>query len=345
VLNFLFRCDAAPDIGFGHVSRCLTLARYYQQNYDCRINFAIRRNDAVISKVRTEFQVLQSNENSSFAYLRWLEDCIEKTDANILILDVRDGLRAADLVNLKQKGVLVVSIDDPEEKRLGADILFYPPVPQVQEMDWFGFKGKLFSDWPYAIVSQKMDEQHMLTHGRQIELLISMGWSDPADLTLLALEAVEHIERTIDITLVIGGGFRSRDKIISIINASHHKIEVAEEPDSVISLLSASRLALVSFGVTAYEAAALYVPTILVCLTLDHAKAASAFHDTGIGLNTGVYSDLIPKKLGQLIEETLIDKKTLEQMSRSLQGLDCGNIQRLGDEIVDTFTSANDNGL
>ena len=61
-----------------------------------------------------------------------------------MILDIRYVLSRKDLSLVKKEtGVKIITIDDPEDKRLEADIAFYPPVPQLETMDWTDYKAKI----------------------------------------------------------------------------------------------------------------------------------------------------------------------------------------------------------
>jgi spore coat polysaccharide biosynthesis predicted glycosyltransferase SpsG len=305
----------------------------FQKNYDCKIFFAMRRGEEALSQVSNTHTILTPKGQDYFDYLNWLEDCIEVSQADILVLDVRDGLKIIELQALKESGLFVVTIDDPEEKRLAVDLAFYPPVPQVKELDWSGFKGIYFSGWEYTIVNTYQGEQNISSDILNTELLISMGWSDPAELTLLALKAMEIIENPIKVSLVVGGGFGYKDKLRSKIKISHHQITIIENPKNLVPFLKNSQLALISFGVTAYEAASLRIPSIIIGLTEDHVRSASAFHEAGIGLNMGLYNEVELNKLAHAISSTLSNKDQLIEMSNTAAKLNCGNTTLIADEI------------
>ncbi len=209
-MDVLIRCDGDYQIGLGHVVRCLVLADELTGR-GCRVTFAMRVGPLGITKVEPYYPVLQPDQGGpAFDYEAWMLQCLEETGSRILILDVRDGISRVIVERLKANGTLVVTIDDPEEKRLATDLAFYPPVPQVKEVDWSDFKGTLYTGWEYVILRKEFAAAHNRPRNRTPRVLVAMGGSDPAGLSLKALQALQQLERKIEIMIVIGSGFRPR---------------------------------------------------------------------------------------------------------------------------------------
>ena len=101
-MNILFRCDGSVKIGMGHVVRCLALADHLKEDHGCNINFAMRQSELGMNKVKESYKVVDSNEDS-FHYVKWLSDCISNTKSDILIMDMRDGLKREELRYIKKK--------------------------------------------------------------------------------------------------------------------------------------------------------------------------------------------------------------------------------------------------
>ena len=66
-------------------------------------------------------------------------------------------------------------------------------------------------------------------------------------------------------------------------------------------LMTEADLAVASFGVTAYELAALKVPSILLCLTSEHSEASRCLVNEGIATNMGEYINVKAQDLAVVI--------------------------------------------
>ena len=77
-------------------------------------------------------------------------------------------------------------------------------------------------------------------------------------------------------------------------------------------------LAVISFGVTAYELASLKVPAIYLCLTPDHSKSATAFVDAGFGVNLGVYDSVNDETIISLIDIYMLNESKIANMVNAL---------------------------
>jgi spore coat polysaccharide biosynthesis predicted glycosyltransferase SpsG len=339
-VNILFRCDGSPEIGLGHVVRCLGLADELSIAYGWSVTFAMRKSELGISMVRKSYPVLTPHvDNSRFEYGNWLYDVLKFTNAKVLVLDVRDGLEPRALEKIKTRNILVVDIDDPENKRLKADLVFYPPVPQVKEMSWKSFSGKLFSGWDWVILRKDffLHEKRASEKKHKVpNVLVTMGGSDPKLMTFKVLKALNKIKNKVfAVTVIIGGGFQEKEDLFKRINSCVFPVEVFVNVGNMARLMKTADLAVCAFGVTAYELAATGVPAIHLCLSKDHVKSSESFARAGIAIGMGLHSQVPISKLSKEIEslmESAKKRRSMEKNGKKLVGV--GGAHKIAETIL-----------
>lgn len=292
----ILRCDGDGAIGLGHVSRCVALADELRDRHRCSVLFAVRGpNTAGAEAVRAAgHHVLPIAAGTQVDYGDELAAHAASQHAAALVIDVRDALSRASLEAVKKSGARIVVIDDASDRRLAADVALYPPVPQVDEMDWSGFAGRRYLGWEWVLLRRGFVQG---AESPAIDILVTMGGSDPVGMTEFAVGALELLPMPVAMRVVVGPAFNRVETVIDAIARSKHSVTIARAPASLAPLMRASRLAVASFGVSAYELAACGVPAVHVCLTDDHARSASVFEREGAALTAGVFGRVTAREL------------------------------------------------
>ncbi len=332
----LFRCDGDADIGLGHIVRCLALAEELQSEYDCRITFAVHRGKPGIDMIDVRgYPVITGNESTdAFSQEEFLRNAVQASSCNALIMDFRADVSLDFLFSLRQQGIILVDIDDPNEKRLAADLAFYPPVPQVKKLDWSGFTGQLMTGWEWVILRPEFtalaDQQRIQNH--RLHVLVTMGGSDPAGFTITALEALDLLEDDFDTTVVLGAAFSREAELQSLLLRTKRKFTILRNVKNMAAVMVQADLAIASFGMTAYELACMGVPALYFCLTADHAESCQALVEAGMAV-------ILEKRssIGNIADEIrllLRDGKYRQRMKANSQKvMNTNGVQRIGAEI------------
>ena len=309
-MNILFRCDGSIEIGMGHVVRCLALADHLKERHNSAIYFAIRKSELGINTLRKSYFVIQPDKNE-FNYKEWLIDCINKTESKILIMDVRDGLSRNQLKQIKiATGVRVITIDDPEDKRLESDLAFYPPIPQIKNLNWGGFSGDLYVGWEYVILRKEFTKNKYLKPDNLIpNILVSMGGTDENNMTDIVIEAINMINEQLKLIIIVGSGFPHMHQLTKSLAKVQFEFELHQNPDNIAKIMSRTDFAIISFGQTAYELAALNIPALYICLTIDHEESSKLFYNEGIGVSLGVFSEDRKQKLVDSLKFHIVEKQ------------------------------------
>jgi len=333
--KILFRCDGGEKIGFGHLTRCLALAGELRNKYGCGISFAMSAEPTGQEMVRQQGYHLELRENLSES--DWLAEVVDRIKPDAVIFDYR-GPSDPDLINKwRKEKIIIANIDDPTEKRLLADLNFYPPVPQVGEMNWEDFKGKTFTGWQwvvlckeFAVINEKKNEENK----ERPLLLVTMGGSDPLNLTLKALRALDSLTAEFKTEVLLGPGYSHYPALENFLKKAAGRYHLHKNLPEVGAVFVRADLAVASFGVTAYELAEAGVPSLLLGISEDHVRSASSFETAGIGYNLGLYSDVSEESIRQAVLSLLADQQLRQQMAvKARELVDGGGAERIAAKV------------
>lgn len=332
----LFRCDGDRLTGLGHVVRCLALAHELREKHGCGVIFAMAMGESGFALVQEAgFPVEQRGEREEAT---WLETLITEYRPNILVLDVRNDLGSEHIGRWRRRGLLVVSIDDPTPRRLEADLLFYPPIPQISQHDWNGFGGELCVGWEWVLLRQQFSLPFVSPSNPCPRVLVSMGGSDPENFTLRALSALDSLEDKFETLVVVGSGFAHESELERFMIKARRSYRVERNVCDMASLMNGSDLAIASFGVTAYELAAMGVPAVYICLSQDHALSASKFVEDKMALNCGVLDDCRVERVSKMVHQLLANPELRHAMGqRASVAVDGRGAARIASKIMEVM--------
>lgn len=292
----LIRADGGGSLGFGHLMRCLSLAHELRETQGLGVVFLTGLHpmgDAAAAKAaisRDDFPVLEPADldQGGAGEAQLVAVALARTRAAHLICDIRTGLTRAELEELKLKGLSVTVIDDASPRRLAGDLSVYPLVPAVDELGWAGFGGRVLVGGDWTLLSARVSRAAQTNKTRPKDpaphILVTLGGSDPMNWTLPVVEACAERAWPLGTVLdvIVGPGVQDRDALVGALSriggARAHV-----DPDNLEDLMAGADLAVAAFGVSAYELAALGVPSIYLFLTEDHRRSASALIGAGAG--------------------------------------------------------------
>jgi spore coat polysaccharide biosynthesis protein SpsF len=313
----LIRCDGDAQLGLGHVYRCLALADELRERQGVGVTFAIQRGAQAFERVQGSGYPA-ARQPSDLSEQEWLDELLERSGADLLVLDVRTDLSRTAVDRWRARGIVTAAIDDGSERRLACDRVFLPPVQQVQSLDWTGFTGKLHCGLEWILLRPQFAHAGPKVWAQgPPRLLIAMGASDPAGLTLTAAQALDTLEDPFEATLLLGPAFAHDERLARWLPTSRGHFTVRRNVDDVAPLMSQSDLAIASFGMTAYELAALGTPALLLALSEDHARSASLLVDAGAAVCLGVHDRISSADLATAAAGLLRSRERRIALSRA----------------------------
>ncbi|MGF1626154.1 MAG: cytidylyltransferase domain-containing protein [Alphaproteobacteria bacterium] len=334
----LIRCDGYAAIGLGHVVRCLAIAEALRDRHGLRVVLAVDQGRPAQDLVARQGFKLAEARCDGECEAAWIDRTLAATGAEALVLDIRTDLPADTVRRWRQRGTVTAVVDDGSPRRLAADLAFFPPVPQLKDLDWSGFSGALFVGWDYLALRREFARTRRALpagDGRRLRLLVTMGGSDPAGATAVAIEALAGLAADVAVTVVVGAASLERDRIAALVVTHLPGGRLLYGSDDMPALMAAADLAVIAFGMTAYEAAAVGTPTLALCLSADHEASARALADEGALVVAGRIGVVTAAGLAPQIAALIANRDRLAAMGEAGGRLiDGRGADRIADRIM-----------
>jgi len=311
----LIRCDGGGMLGYGHVKRTLTLAKALREREGFDVLFALNgEQDAADTIKRAGFKtIILPRAGQTNAFISLVAD--HKPD--ILVVDANTNISRDMLTRMSTQVGILALIGDASERRLAATHVYYPVTSQGQSVSWTLAQTKVRAGWEWALLGFDPELVSAPAAARDPErptIIISMGGSDPLELTRVAARGLAKISAPFRARFVIGPGFRGSQGLIRDIEAMNPAFETVQGVQDLGAEFAAADLAVVSFGVIAYEAAALGVPALYLALSDDHRYMAESFESAGMGKVLGLSRELRADDIGRSVAQMLQNKELRGKM-------------------------------
>ncbi len=334
------RADASTQIGTGHLMRCLALAQAWQDAGGKAVFITACHNEVLLERLSKEFDVhvlaMQHPDNEDWASTRTI--LCTHPDAWVIL----DGYHFDDTYQqrVKESGHSLLVIDDMAHlkhyyadivlnQNLHAEQLHYPVAPDT----------RLLLGTHYVLLRREFP----LWKGWKREtpevaqrVLVTMGGSDPDNVTLKAIRALQETEVAgLEATVVIGASNLHTEALEAAARHSSIPIHLTRNPQNMPDLMAWADVAISAGGSTVWELAFMGVPSIILSLADNQRPMAKALDTTGAALNLGrhaaVTSTDIRRALAQLLRAR---EKRSKMASLGQQLVDGRGVQRIISTMV-----------
>ncbi|MCW5824478.1 MAG: UDP-2,4-diacetamido-2,4,6-trideoxy-beta-L-altropyranose hydrolase [Cyanobacteria bacterium TGS_CYA1] len=331
-MKVVFRADASEEQGGGHVMRSLVIAN----------EFAKRGHECFFVSLSGSFDMVPFRENSSVRSLlhkieienKHVDDCnhLKSLLPSGLIPDlvlVDSYLLQEDYeIGLSKICSKVAALDDVPNRHHSADILIDPTF-QRKSREYANFMREntvVLAGVDYAPLREEFarlrsssltNRLQRIQTSTQKNVVISMGLSDPDNITLKILSALENVKTAFNATVVIGNNSLREQEILALSKSLKFPISVLIAHEDMAHLFFESDLAVGAGGSSSWERCCLGLPTVQVTLALNQQAVTSNLASVGAIYDLGTVSHLKPEVIAKEIDRLLTDSKYLMKMSRA----------------------------
>lgn len=337
-MRAIFRADASSELGSGHVMRCLTLAGSLRtMGWDCA--FAVRPGSVeaapALGSAGYETHVLDGTVEQEAAALprHWPDG------SDWLVVDHYGRDRRFESA-CRPWTQHILALDDLADRPHDCDLLLDQTLNRGAE----AYEGlvppgcRLALGTRYALLRPEFARLRPAAlerrggDGRELRLLVSLGGTDPDNVTSLVLAAIEESELTLALDVVVGGGCPWLEAIAERV-ASMARARLHVSPANLGALMAVADLAVGAAGTSAWERCCLGLPTLMLVLADNQRENARQLAAAGaVRCVTGSERDLAAA-VARALRELVGDRALLDSMAARAASL-CDGLGSLRARLI-----------
>jgi UDP-2,4-diacetamido-2,4,6-trideoxy-beta-L-altropyranose hydrolase len=324
----LIRADASVAVGTGHVMRCLALAQEWQDKGGSAVFAMSQFTPAVRERLQREgVGVVQVTAELGSADDARETVAIARQNHALWVVVDGYGFGAEYQEALKVAGLKVLFIDDNgHAAHYSADLVLNQnahaneALYRSRELSTKLLLGPRFAMLRREFAARRGWKREIAAIGRSV--LVTMGGSDPGNLTALVMEAVGLVEiEGLEARIVVGGSNPHFESLQLYAVQNAERMTVWRSVSNMAELMAWADIAVSSAGTTSWELAFMSLPSVLLTVVEHQFPVARALGASRAGVNLGWFSEIDKRSIASAISELLADGRLRNEMAANGRGL------------------------
>jgi len=323
----LIRADGSPEIGTGHVMRCLALSQAWSENGGS-VYFIGEITGGLASRLRVEgitVRVLESTPGEKNDALETARKA-QAVGASWVVVDGYhfDGSYQR---RLREEGVRVLLLDDyGHADRYEADLVLNQNIDT--EAALYADRSEeteLLLGPRYALLRKEFwswRESRRTPQRQASRVLVTLGGADPDNCTEMVTGALDRLNREdLRCTVVIGRSNPNESSIAAAAERTDVSVDLRSDVSDMASLMAAHDIAVSAGGSTCWELAFMGVPNIIIELAENQKGIAEGLENLGTAINLGWHETVNMEAVSDAIRTLLQKDERRLEMARKGQTL------------------------
>jgi spore coat polysaccharide biosynthesis predicted glycosyltransferase SpsG len=317
----LFRVDAAPRLGWEHLSRCLVLAAALQRRRRTA-HFLSQLDPASLSATvrRGGNEWLDAdNPAGTPADLDELIQEVRRIKPAAVVVDSPD-VQEGYLTALRQTGVVVISLDSLASSLFPSDLVINPLLAPGRESYEIRPGTQLLLGKRYALVRPEVRRQRPVRAQEPVQpfrALVALGDDDPHNQSGELARQLFACPRVARVDLLVRPYHRDLAGLQALAEASPGRLEVVSEPGEVPLRIARCHFAVTAGNSWSLELACVGVPQLVIVQSETHWPTAQRLEEEGAATCLGWHANVSPQTVRQAVHNLLSDPAERQAMARA----------------------------
>ena len=337
--KFLARVDAGQQFGFGHALRCLSLARWLRSRYGICTTFCSNPYDKfeqVMKEDGFDFILNQGPSECDF-----LHQVAQQNPDSVLLVDKLYSYDGGTIRALRDK-LRIVMLHNECDGMFESDFAIFPSAhlsdAVINDPRWDESPAEFRHGPEWVLIGQQtvdfVSDRKQEKDAPPPFIVLTTGASDPQGVLVQLLRWVAEAGLDAPIKALFGFDFAHHGALSKLATEQAHSFEIKAFNHK--DLLS-SRLAVCTFGVTAYELIYANVPVLTVGHIPKNAQGSKRLQQRyGCNIDLGLVSALTGRRFSETLTHYWNSVDELEIIRRKQAAMiDGGAVSRIGNIIHD----------
>lgn len=330
----VFRCDASPQIGSGHVVRCLTLAdALAAAGWTCIFASAgATRATVPLLAASRHRQLALTDPQAEPAQLA----AAVPTGCDLLVVDHYrrdDSFESA----CRPWARRVLALDDLADRRHDCELLLDPTVGREtgSYAALVPARCRLLLGPAYALLRPQFLAARRAAQTKRAarqtagRILVALGGGDTLPIVLKVLRAIRRTQLPAEVDVVLGGATAASAELLSLAGNPGPRIRIHGAVEDMAGLMLQADLAIGAAGISAWERCALGLPSIVLQIADNQQLVAESLAQSGAAVFLGRVEDIGEVQLAGQIARIAADADALAGIAeRAAAVCDCRGAQR-----------------
>jgi spore coat polysaccharide biosynthesis predicted glycosyltransferase SpsG len=316
----IFRVDAAPHIGWEHLTRCLVLAGALQRRR--RPAYFLAQLDPgslglSLKRAGNDWLDADSPAGTEEDLAELIQEVRRLRPAAVVIdaPDVQEGY----LAELRKTGVLVVSLDSLASIPFPSRLVVNPLLGPGRESYEFAPGTQLLLGPRYALVRpevRRMRPVRAQEPAQPFRALVALGDDDPHNQAGALARVLLNSPRVARVDVVARPYHRDLEALQALASGCAERLEVVSEPAEAPGRIARCHFAVTAGNAWSLELACVGVPQIIIVQAEVHWPTAQRLEEEGAATCLGWHANVSPQTLRQAAQDLLGDALERQAMAR-----------------------------
>lgn len=318
----VIRADAGTRMGTGHVMRCLALAEAWCEG-----------GGRVVFATATPLAALEARLQAAGARVSYVSDKPGSNDDVLATAALAHEVHASWVVidgyhfdavyqkRIKDASLRLLVVDDyGQAEHYCADVILNPhSYARSSLYSYRRLDTRLLLGPRYLLLRREFLQEQVRaceTPFIACRLLITLGGSDPENVTDMILRALEDVAYdNLETLVIVGANNPHHGHLMTRIQASRRPPRITHNVTNLAMLMRWADFAISAAGTTAWELAFMGVPTLLIAVAENQRAIAEALDTAGAAINLDWHATLHTSAITRAVNSLIVSSEQRRRMS------------------------------